>query len=281
MKNIFVTFGDGTKGWIDARKRIVREAKKAELFETHIGLDDKWLKEWAPDAFKIMRDFSIQNNRRGHGYWIWKPALLLWADKLFPKHQILYVDAGSSFNIESETARYTLNNWLELSYKNGGQAWQLSANKEKYWTKRELVDYLSPPQRHLESGQIQSGYIALPPSKSRRKLLESWYQVASLHGGILLSDTLFLEQISGFVEHRHDQSILSLLWKDMDFPLAQDLTSPDLFPNSPILATRNNSKLSWQKNSLVRKVSGKINTTNDTLTLIVYNFLEKMKSFFK
>ena len=89
MKNIFVTFGDGTKGWIDARKRIVREAKKAELFETHIGLDDKWLKEWAPDAFKIMRDFSIQNNRRGHGYWIWKPALLLWADKLFPKHQIL------------------------------------------------------------------------------------------------------------------------------------------------------------------------------------------------
>jgi hypothetical protein len=228
-----------------------------------------------------MRDFTFQNKLRGHGYWIWKPALLLWADRLFPKHQILYVDAGSSFNIKNVGAKNTLFEWLKWSYENGGQAWQLSDKQEKCWTKRELVVHLNPHLQHLESGQIQSGYISLAPTASRQKLLERWFEIASFQGGAMLSDELSIEQIPEFKEHRHDQSILSILWKEMDFPLSYDITSPDLFPNSPILATRNNSRINWQKNYLVRRVSGKLNTIYDSLSLRIYKFFEKFKSFFK
>ena len=61
MKNIFVTFGDGTKGWRDARQRILGEAKSTNLFDHCIGLDDNWLLEWFPRAFSIKQLFYSNN----------------------------------------------------------------------------------------------------------------------------------------------------------------------------------------------------------------------------
>ena len=246
LKNsIFLTFGDGTKGWCDARKRIARDAIKSEAFEYVFALSDKWLKNWRMDTYKFILDIENSFGKRGHGYWAWKPAVLVWADVMFPNHQIIYVDAGSHLNIESSTFMYKLEKWAELSKNQGGLAWQLTNNAEKFWTKMELVKFLKPESRALESGQVQSGFMMLPPSKKRSILLHDWLNISLSNNGLMINDELQINQIPGFIEHRHDQSIFSLLWKKYEFPLITDESDPILNWQSPIIATRNNTGLPW------------------------------------
>ena len=52
-KSIFVTFGAGRSGWIGAAKRITAEAEKTDLFEFCFNLDERWLKTWDPELYKI------------------------------------------------------------------------------------------------------------------------------------------------------------------------------------------------------------------------------------
>jgi len=238
-----VTYGDGSKGWHDAKKRITYEANISGEFDYVFGLDDKWLKSWNYGTYRAMRQIQGLHGRRGHGYWVWKSSVLVWADLLFPNHQIVYVDAGSRFNFYSKSMQSELSSWLQNATLHGGLAWQLARFQEKFWTKRELVDLLKPSPEILNSGQIQSGFIVLPPSKARRGFLQQWQAISQSSNLFFLTDELREEQILGFVEHRHDQSIFSLLWKMYELPYFEDLTDPSESPHSPILATRNNTGL--------------------------------------
>ena len=241
--NIFVTYGDGSKGWRDAKKRITYEANLSGEFDYVFGLDDKWLKSWNNDIYRAIRQIQGLHGRRGHGYWVWKSSVLVWADLLFPNHQIVYVDAGSRFNFSSHSMEAELGEWLKNATRRGGLAWQIRAFKEKYWTKRELVDFLKPSPEILNSGQVQSGFIVLPPSKERRDFLQHWRDISQSSNLFFLTDEIREAQIPGFVEHRHDQSIFSLLWKMYELPYFENLTDPKASPYSPILASRNNTGL--------------------------------------
>lgn len=244
IKNsVFLTFGDGTKGWRDARRRIVKEAVRSKAFEYVFGLSDKWLKSWRMDIYKFILNVENSSGTRGHGYWAWKPAVLVWADKMFPSHHIIYVDAGSHLNIKSSTFMKDLEKWVKVSESLGGLAWQLPNNVEKFWTKMELVKFLNPDSDSLESGQVQSGLIMLPTIKKRSALLQDWLDITLSNNGLMISDELQINQVPSFIEHRHDQSIFSLLWKKYEFPLITDESDPILNWKSPIIATRNNTSL--------------------------------------
>lgn len=246
IKNsIFLTFGDGSKGWRDARRRIVKEAVRSQAFEYVFGLSDKWLKNWRMDTYQFILNVENSSGKRGHGYWAWKPAALVWADIMFPSYQIIYVDAGSHLNIESSTFMNDLEKWAQVSENLGGLAWQLPNNVEKFWTKMELVKFLNPNSDTLESGQVQSGFIMIPPSKKRSFLLNDWLDITLSNNGLMINDELHINQIPAFIEHRHDQSIFSLLWKKYEFPLITDESDPILNWQSPIIATRNNTNLPY------------------------------------
>jgi hypothetical protein len=244
LKNsVFLTFGDGTKGWRDARRRIVKEAVRSKAFEYVFGLSDEWLKNWRMDTYQFILNVENSSGKRGHGYWAWKPTALVWADIMFPSHHIVYVDAGSHLNIKSSTFMNDLEKWAKVSENLGGLAWQLPNNVEKFWTKMELVKFLNPDSDSLESGQVQSGLIMLPPIKKRSALLQDWLDITLSNNGLMINDELQINQIPGFIEHRHDQSIFSLLWKKYEFPLITDESDPILNWKSPIIATRNNTNL--------------------------------------
>lgn len=275
LKNcVFVTFGDGTKGWRDARKRIAKQAIKSEAFEYVFALNDKWLKNWKIETHKFILAIESTFGKRGHGYWAWKPEVLVWADLMFPNHQIIYVDAGSHLNLESSTFMSQLEKWAKISENQGGLAWQLPHHAEKFWTKMELVKFLKPEGRDLESGQVQSGLIMLPPSKKRSILLSDWLYVALSKNGLMINDELQINQTPGFIEHRHDQSIFSLLWKKYKFPLIIDQTDPILNSNSPIIATRNNTSLTWGQTPIwVIKMISRRNLIFDAF----YKLLNKLR----
>jgi hypothetical protein len=168
----------------------------------------------------------------------------MWADLLFPSHRIIYVDAGSHFNFDSNQWMKNFGDWLKLSTTEGALAWQLPHNRDQDWCKKELVNYLKPNNEHLSTGQVQSGFIIMSPIIPRRQFLNEWLNMLEMDGQ-LVNDYLSVEQELNFTENRHDQSVFSLLWKKYNFPLVIDQSDPILNPKSPILAVRNNTGLTW------------------------------------
>jgi hypothetical protein len=240
MDTVFITFGAGRTGWRKASKRLTREAAATSLFSSIHCLDVDWLRSWDPEIYQIVETFRRNKMYRGFGYWTWKPAVLTWADLLFPHSQILYMDAGSHIDASPKQIQ-VFSSLLKDSIKSGGLAWHLPDHSDEAWTKRELIDLLNPPQHILKSNQVQSGFIMLPPSRQRTSLAKEWRDLASLEEGFYFSDELWHVQSKLFVEHRHDQSNLSLLWKKYDLVSRDDLTDPSNIGNFPIIAARNNS----------------------------------------
>jgi len=253
-KNVFVTFGAGRTGWIGAAKRITAEAKKTDLFEFCFNLDEQWLQAWDPDIYEIGLNLRKNHPPRGFGYWTWKPSVLMWAHLNFPSHQILYVDAGSEFQFGKEKLQ-SLRDLFNYIHKVGGITFALPQHPEKNWTKKEVILKLKVNKDCLNSPQIQSGFIALNSDSKRKVLISSWRELALLEGGFYFNDDSRVKGDDGFIEHRHDQSILSCLWKSLNFPSIEDPSQPNSVSNFGIIAYRNNSRLRMNSNLVLRKIT--------------------------
>jgi len=252
-QNIFVTFGAGRSGWIGAAKRITAEAQRTGLFEFSFNLDERWLKAWDPEIYEIGLNLRKTLPARGFGYWTWKPSVLLWADLFFPSHQVVYVDAGSQFarhNLEGSE----LDSDLRLSFANKGLAWTLEGHPENAWTKQDLISHLELSSDMVDSAQIQSGFIALSPLWDRKAILLEWRELARAQSGIFFTDVSIKANPEIFIEHRHDQSALSCLWKLHGLPINNDKTHPTQTNEYPILAWRNNSALRTEAFLIFRKI---------------------------
>jgi hypothetical protein len=252
QKNVFVTFGAGRSGWIGAAKRITREAERTGLFEFCFNLDEQWLQTWDPEIYKIGLNLRKNHPPRGFGYWTWKPSVLMWAHLNFPSHQIIYVDSGSEFQFEEEKLE-SLRDLLDYVNQVGGTAFSLPEHPERNWTKKDVFIKLKVSKDHFNSPQIQSGFVALNSDSKRKELISSWRVFALLEDGFYFSDESRVNGDIGFIEHRHDQSILSCLWKSLNFPSIEDPSQPNLFSNFGIIAYRNNSRLRMNSNWVLRK----------------------------
>lgn len=250
--NIFVTFGAGRSGWIGAAKRITCEAEKSGLFDFCFNLDENWLKAWDPDIYDNGLRLRKSLPPRGFGYWTWKPSVLLWADLYFPTHQIVYIDAGSQF-AKGNLVGSELYADLVNSYTNKGLAWTLLGHSERAWTKVDLLQHLDLPPEIINSDQVQSGFIALSPLWDRRSFLEKWRELALVQSGFLFTDISKKENSEIYVEHRHDQSVFSCLWKLSNLPIITDKTNPSKVNGYQLLAWRNNSHLRIETFSIIRK----------------------------
>jgi hypothetical protein len=245
---VFVTFAAGRTGWRQAGRRVVREAKSTNLFEESMCFNEEWLFNEDRDIYNLIAKYRSEGAFRGFGYWLWKPAILKWTRDKYPNSNILYVDAGT--HIDTSPSKISmLGNILE-QYVDNGLAWQLH-HKEYLWTKQELIERMKPSISMILSGQIQSGFLYLPISKSSVELVNTWRQLALERNGFFFSDELDNDRNQNLIEHRHDQSVLSLLWKFLEFDVLPDETYPENLGKFPIVATRNNTGLSAKSNKKI------------------------------
>jgi len=261
-KDVFLTFGDGSHGWKGAKKRIIAEAIQTDFFGYHLGFNLRILGAIDPNLKKLVKALNKKQNR-GFGYWAWKPASAYLADLLFPDSYIWYVDAGSSFNFQTDIKK-ALGLWKNFAIENNGLAFALSNHPEYNWTKKELIQLLEVSEAHLQSEQIQAGLFILPPGPNRRSFLLDWIKYSQIDEGFYLTDELRLKQDPNFIEHRHDQSIFSLLWKKYEFGEMADITYPPMAESSSaIFSTRNNTKINFLKHPLMIKTFKELNRVRD------------------
>ena len=168
------------------------------------------------------KDF-ILNNKRGYGYWIWKPYLIKKTiDKLNNGDIILYMDADSTIKMneinylykyleEVQKTKIIVENYYEKNIVKPNHLAELK------WNKMDLIDKLNIDINDLNNKtQTFANTILLYVCEETRNLINEWYNIACDYHYI--DDTpSIIPNHSLFKEHRHDQSILSLLIKKNNY----------------------------------------------------------------
>jgi hypothetical protein len=251
---ILLTFGAGRTGWRLASQRLLNQGISSRIFDATFALNETWLGNWDKPIYDNILNIKSSHGPRGFGYWCWKPSALLWADLHFPSHQILYLDAGSQISTTNGGDKI-LKEWLENSWESGGLAWALPGHSEEEWTKREIFSRLEVSRESQRSIQVQSGFICLPPGRTRQQILDDWRNIALEDHGFYFTDELRENQSKLFKENRHDQSVFSCLWKKYSKKLFIDMTGPEMMGSSPVIALRNNSSLVLPVNDFHKKIN--------------------------
>lgn len=152
----------------------------------------------------------VESHKRGYGYWLWKPFIVLeYAKRLRSGDTIFYCDIGCEFSL---AGRERFNNLVSLSKHQPIVAFEAGARLfEHQWSKPALLDYLSVPTVDCNSPQIAATFFFIQVNSFTLALLEEWYYICTLDDCKFLVDDNDIA--IDYIEHRHDQSIFSLLLK--------------------------------------------------------------------
>lgn len=182
-----------------------------DLFETVTIFD---LNKLSSD-FRQAHGAYMQATRRGFGYWIWKPEIILRSLEALGQDDVLvYMDAGFSLN-PGGRARFL--DYVDLAQDHPTKMLSFqNVHTEALWTKADLAVRLglATTSSEMKTSQLGSGLIFLQKTRSNLDLLADWAMIA-VEDRYRYSDDSPSELANHprFREHRHDQSIASLLRK--------------------------------------------------------------------
>jgi hypothetical protein len=166
------------------------------------------------DFYQKNRD--VLTRQRGCGYWLWKPYIIL--DKLskIPDGDLVfYMDCGDIFTPG------VVNHVIQLFQKHDYDCLLLpGVFTHSNWTKRDcfvLMDCDS--SKYWSTIQLEAGINFWKNSKGAKDILNKWIMYGS-DSRIITDDenTCGLDNLAGFIDHRHDQSILTNLSVKHELP---------------------------------------------------------------
>lgn len=161
------------------------------------------------DSFR-KRNESILTAERGNGYWLWKPYFINKVMKIIEEGDILiYSDAGLFF----------LNNVNDIIQKmNDHHAWLVCQNTgfmTYQYTKRDTFVYMGMDEPKYVQAPQRNGVMIFKKNENSISLVREWLKFCQ--DVRIISDmpnTCGFDNYNGFLDHRHDQSVFSLLsWK--------------------------------------------------------------------
>lgn len=232
MKLVFVTFADNK--FLGSLKRIESEAEK---FNSITDLCIFHQEDIDSNYFKIIRP---KKYRRGYGYWRWKSYF---ANKVFRTLSdgdvMIWADAGCNLNYRNEAQ---LLDWVDMATKteSGIVAFSQVGLLESQWTKGDLFNYLEVDDKTRNSPQLWAGTWIAIKTKISSQLFEQWFAICRDRGDLVMDVKSKIPNEKGFIEHRHDQSVFSLLVKTTDAIVIPYIKDDET--NYPIIASRMKTK---------------------------------------
>lgn len=155
---------------------------------------------------------GVNQSIRGAGWWRWKPYYLLLELRKLPVGDVLvHVDYDLQFNRRPACL------WcIGQNAPRGVAGFHMPCLTDRAWTKRETVAAMNADDAMLDTSQLYAGLLALRRTPFAERFLERWLELVVQ--GELATDRLspYVDQHPRFIAHRHDQSILSLLTKQLE-----------------------------------------------------------------
>ena len=192
------------------------------------------------DSFTCFREQDIDNDfkekykevwnmsERGGGYWIWKPYIISkMLEQLNDNDILVYIDAGCHINITPKSHK-RFNEYIDMcnNSKSGLLRFQLT-HQEKNFTNRKTIHYFKNKfninddimNTYLDSFQLLNGIMLMKKNEYSVRFFNNCLTILNddpkLHTDIYTN-------INTNERHRHDQSIMSLLYKYMEGDLIID-----------------------------------------------------------
>jgi hypothetical protein len=230
-----LTFGGGGQNFYDAVQRIRGELSNTQFFDNIVSYTDKDLKNDA-SFWNTHQDF-IENNKRGYGYWIWKPYIILKTLKQMQEGEILfYLDVGCEVKNETDGKSKLLE--MVRACDKHDILYTSTNHDTKSYTKMDLLEHMNMNKHSIKDSTMhQAGLLCIKNIPTTRNMVKEWYQIASQYR--LLDDTASsAPNDPTFIEHRHDQAIFSLLIKSDKYKNRMDTPANLLNDYSPFLLSR-------------------------------------------
>ncbi len=206
----------------NSKRRFVNQSSELNLYKEIkvFNFDDLSKKKQ-----NQINEFFKNKKKRLFGYACWKPEIILNYLKKIPDNSILqYSDIGCHLN---KNGLERLKNYLEITNEKDVLAFQYKKPDfqddkdlnyqiyfEKEYTKNDLFNYFNIPQNSFirNSEQIWSGTMFFKKNIKTINLLTEWLRVCNISD--LIDDSPSKEKNHhSFIEHRHDQSVFSILCK--------------------------------------------------------------------
>lgn len=209
-----------------ADERYRRSQKYCSSTGVEVGECDEVI-EYGPESIqKIDMAFYIQNKKwfvlgdpQIGKYGLWRPIIVKDAfDKLNEDDYLIYVDSGCYFinsvhHIISYMERCGDSIFVgELPFL------------EKYWTKREVFQFFNCDVKSVtDTNQRASTFFVIKKDSLGEKLVDEFYQAAKVFPS-LFTDEIKEKNYEGFIQNRHNQSVLSVLTKKLGVRSSRDVT---------------------------------------------------------
>ena len=249
MKLHFITFAEGSQIYKNAGQRLLNQAIETNWFSSSTLWDFNKI-EYHDSSWFLKHQKFLVNSPRGSGYWLWKSKIIDLTLSLINENDIiLYLDAGCELNL---LAGNRFNNYINITEKNNFLAFYLNGPNYdiKRWTKNILLNRFNISSRSpiLNEPQIEAGCLFIKSNNLTKEFISNWQAVSSEQSYIYSNDIITENEDKDFIDHRHDQSILTLLlYKSLNF--GTTIRNENYFPmlwgnnfhpiNMPIAAMRN------------------------------------------
>jgi len=234
---VALTFGGGSKKYNAAANRFKMQLEALEVFDTINAFNEEKLKK--DNNFWNLHKNFFEKCPRGYGYWIWKPYLIMQQLESMKDEDILfYADAGCEVDYSKKEKFIQLKKYfLEKNCNNILSRKQDGYKEEQYCKMDTFVALDCNCSSIRKTPQYQATFLAFKNTKEVRDFVKKWYESCFLENYHLLDDTPSnLQNAKKFKEHRHDQSLFSILYKKT-FPLLNN--EFNLYDCVFVLRTRN------------------------------------------
>ena len=217
---LFLTYDDGTHSrYLDFLHKSVREYGP----EWHVV--DYRRTAIAP-AF-AQSHYEILSERRGGGYWVWKPYIIRRFLGILEKGDLLfYLDSKYYFWEPFEKL------YANIQEHGGIVAWRNKPNEEKSclfrdWCKRSVVEDFDMEEVAASDHfyDCWAGAIIIEKSDFTLELVDSWLN-SSLNYDAVTDSASRVPNLETFQEHRHDQSLLTIALHKFGVTMQDDPANP-------------------------------------------------------
>lgn len=165
---------------------------------------------------------------RRRGFYLWKPYFVNEAlNSIEYGDFLIYLDSAGFYYRSSVVET--------IDYMNLHDIDMIGARRfnylEKHYTRRDTFVYMGcDTLEYTEQRQCMGGCFILKKTEKIVRIMREWLMYAQQYQIIAdTSNVCGLDNYEGFVEHRHDQSILSILQKKYDVITIEETTVPDFF----------------------------------------------------
>lgn len=207
----FATYGD--ERYAGARERIGQEARGSRWFNAvSVYTPETLTPEYKASPFWDMRD------KRGGGYWAWKFDVLRQELKACDGDGIVvYADAGCTLNPRARK-RFLEYVSMVCSQRPGIVSFEMQGLAEEKWTTEEVFTALGVGRTShrdkaiRESGQLLATVLIIRNGPIERGFIEECWNLVKSRPSLITDDHNDSQDL-GFEDHRHDQSVMSVVRK--------------------------------------------------------------------